>query len=178
MMCVPGLDASILDGLPNGEGQLYFNSRYYDPTIGRFLTEDPSRHGVNWYAYCENDPINKTDPTGRLPVDYVADVANTYAFQLFASTVYGEAGASSEAAQKAVGHVIENRVGQREWKALDTVSKVIEKSGFDAYSQQTEQFTQAMKYLSSGKAGSGQNKSVDAAVQNLLPVYTGREADT
>jgi RHS repeat-associated protein len=45
-------------------GMTYFNARYYDPTTGRFLTEDPSRKGVNWYAYCENDPINKTDPTG------------------------------------------------------------------------------------------------------------------
>ncbi len=46
-------------------GLIYFNARYYDPITGRFLTEDPSRKGVNWYAYCENDPINKTDPTGR-----------------------------------------------------------------------------------------------------------------
>ena len=60
--------------LPTREEQIYFNSRFYDPTTGRFLTEDPSRKGVNWYAYCENDPINRTDPTGMLPVD---DVANT-----------------------------------------------------------------------------------------------------
>jgi hypothetical protein len=54
--------------------KINFNARYYDPITGRFLTEDPSRKGVNWYAYCENDPVNMTDPTGRLPVD---DVANT-----------------------------------------------------------------------------------------------------
>jgi RHS repeat-associated protein len=45
-------------------GLIYFNARYYDPIVGRFLTEDPSRKGGNWYAYCENNPINKTDPTG------------------------------------------------------------------------------------------------------------------
>ena len=49
----------------DASGLIYFNARYYDPTTGRFLTEDPSCKGVNWYAYCENDPINKTDPTGR-----------------------------------------------------------------------------------------------------------------
>ncbi len=46
-------------------GLIYFNARYYDPTTGRFLTEDPSRKGVNWYAYCGNNPINKVDRTGR-----------------------------------------------------------------------------------------------------------------
>jgi hypothetical protein len=45
-------------------GPIYFNARYYDPITGRFLTEDPSRKGVNWYAYCENDPINRIDPDG------------------------------------------------------------------------------------------------------------------
>jgi hypothetical protein len=51
---------------------MYFNARYYDPTTGRFLTEDPSRKGVNWYAYCENDPINRTDPTGKDATDFYA----------------------------------------------------------------------------------------------------------
>jgi RHS repeat-associated protein len=48
-------------------GLIYFNARYYDPTTGRFLTEDPSRQGSNWYAYCGNNPINMTDPDGRDP---------------------------------------------------------------------------------------------------------------
>jgi RHS repeat-associated protein len=52
----------------DGTGFIYFNARYYDPTTGRFLTEDPSRQGVNWYAYCENDPINKIDPDGNGPL--------------------------------------------------------------------------------------------------------------
>jgi RHS repeat-associated protein len=56
------------DRVTAGEGQIYFNARYYDPTTGRFLTEDPSRKGVNWYAYCENNPVNITDPSGRDPV--------------------------------------------------------------------------------------------------------------
>jgi RHS repeat-associated protein len=45
-------------------GFLYFNSRYYDPVTGRFITEDPSRRGVNWYAYCGNNPINMIDKKG------------------------------------------------------------------------------------------------------------------
>jgi RHS repeat-associated protein len=162
----------------DASGLIYFNARYYDAVTGRFLTEDPSRKGGNWYAYCDSDPVNRTDPTGKLSIDYVADVAETHAFRLFAATIYGEAGGSSAAAQKAVGFVIENRVGQREWKALDTTSKVIEKSGFDAFSHNTKQFQEAMSYLSAGKTGSGQNRPLDALVKNVLPVYTGNEPDT
>ncbi len=38
--------------------------RYYDPAVGRFLTPDPIKDGRNWYAYCENNPLNRTDPGG------------------------------------------------------------------------------------------------------------------
>jgi RHS repeat-associated protein len=47
----------------------YFNARYYDPIFGRFITEDPSRKGAGWYTYCSNNPINRTDPTGRYDPD-------------------------------------------------------------------------------------------------------------
>jgi RHS repeat-associated protein len=46
-------------------GLIYFNARYYDPSIGRFITEDPSRKGTGWYTYCGNNPLNRVDPTGR-----------------------------------------------------------------------------------------------------------------
>jgi hypothetical protein len=38
----------------------------YDPTIGRFITEDPKGFaaGINFYAYVGNNPINHNDPTG------------------------------------------------------------------------------------------------------------------
>ncbi len=49
----------------DGTGLIYFNARYYDPIIGRFLTEDPSKKGHSWYSYCENNPVNRTDPTGK-----------------------------------------------------------------------------------------------------------------
>ena len=45
-------------------GLYYFNARYYDPSIGRFITEDPARDGINWYTYCGNNPLSYTDPSG------------------------------------------------------------------------------------------------------------------
>lgn len=42
----------------------YINQRYYDSTIGRFLTEDPAKDGLNWYIYCNNNPLKFTDPDG------------------------------------------------------------------------------------------------------------------
>ncbi len=52
-------------------GLYYLNARYYDAKIARFLTEDTvtgDRNdplSLNRYAYCHNDPIRYTDPTGH-----------------------------------------------------------------------------------------------------------------
>jgi len=45
-------------------GTYYLRNRYYNPNNGRFLTEDPAGAGVNWYIYCENNPITFVDPFG------------------------------------------------------------------------------------------------------------------
>jgi RHS repeat-associated protein len=51
------------------ETGLYYNfRRYYDPSIGRYVTQDPIGvdGGFNLYRYAEADPINKRDPTGEI----------------------------------------------------------------------------------------------------------------
>ena len=47
-------------------GLYYMRARYYDPALGRFLSEDPIgiAGGLNLYAYAGNDPVNQWDPTG------------------------------------------------------------------------------------------------------------------
>jgi RHS repeat-associated protein len=44
----------------------YYRARYFDPNVGRFVSEDPSgtSGGLNLYEYVLNNPINLYDPTG------------------------------------------------------------------------------------------------------------------
>jgi RHS repeat-associated protein len=49
-------------------GLYYFNARWYDAELGRFVTEDPARDGSNWYEYCGNRPLTQTDPDGKAPI--------------------------------------------------------------------------------------------------------------
>jgi RHS repeat-associated protein len=50
------------------ETNLYFyRARYYDPTTGRFPSEDPagfSSDSLNFYAYVSNNPLVFSDPSG------------------------------------------------------------------------------------------------------------------
>ena len=45
-------------------GLYYLRARYYDPTVGRFISEDPAEDGLNWYVYCGNNPVMFVDPSG------------------------------------------------------------------------------------------------------------------
>jgi RHS repeat-associated protein len=55
-------------GLYDAEtGLVRFGARDYDPTIGRWVSKDPSRFadGTNQYIYVHNDPVNFLDLTGN-----------------------------------------------------------------------------------------------------------------
>ncbi|MGI4791253.1 MAG: RHS repeat-associated core domain-containing protein [Janthinobacterium lividum] len=56
-------------------GLIYMKARYYDPTLGRFASEDPDAKHKNWFVYCSNNPINRTDASGRSD-DPVSDLYN------------------------------------------------------------------------------------------------------
>jgi RHS repeat-associated protein len=57
-------------------GLYYYKARVYSPSLGRFLQTDPIGYsdGFNLYAYVGNNPLNATDPTGKI-IDVIADVA-------------------------------------------------------------------------------------------------------
>jgi len=52
----------------NEGGLYYYRARYYDPEVGRFISEDPLgfEAGINFYTYVENAPIHTRDPSGLL----------------------------------------------------------------------------------------------------------------
>ncbi len=60
----------------DGTGLYYYNARYYDPTIERFISPDSTGQNLNnpqtlnRYSYYVNNPLKYTDPTGQ---DYISD---------------------------------------------------------------------------------------------------------
>ena len=45
-------------------GLVYLRARMYDTETGTFISQDPARDGLNWYVYCEGNPINRVDSSG------------------------------------------------------------------------------------------------------------------
>ncbi|MGZ0052668.1 polymorphic toxin-type HINT domain-containing protein [Brevibacillus gelatini] len=58
-------------------GFYYLRARYYDPKMGRFVSEDTYKGQVdnplslNRYAYVSNNPLKYIDPTGHRPLEFV-----------------------------------------------------------------------------------------------------------
>ena len=53
--------------MAESNGLYYMRARYYDPTVGRFISEDPKGFAggtVNLYEYASNNPVNWVDPLG------------------------------------------------------------------------------------------------------------------
>jgi RHS repeat-associated protein len=57
-------------------GLYYYNARYYDPNIGRFISPDTiipqpfNPQSLNRYSYCLNNPLKYIDPTGHGEDEY------------------------------------------------------------------------------------------------------------
>ena len=66
-------------------GLYYLQSRYYDPVVGRFLNADGllgangDLMSYNLFAYCSNNPVNMSDPTGEIAAVTAAFICLTAA---------------------------------------------------------------------------------------------------
>ena len=106
-------------------GFYYLQSRYYDPEIGRFINADSYATtdaagllSTNMYAYCENDPVNGSDPNGEwvhILVGGVLGAATSFATSLICgesidsalkSAAWGAASGALSAAFPGAGAVI------------------------------------------------------------------------
>jgi RHS repeat-associated protein len=52
-------------------GMIYYRARFYDPQLGRFISEDPIglSGGINPFAYVSNNPSSRKDPFGLYEID-------------------------------------------------------------------------------------------------------------
>jgi RHS repeat-associated protein len=76
-------------GYTDTSGLIYLINRYYDPSIGQFVTVDPevSSTGTS-YAYAADDPANGSDPLGNLAMSALGsglssvDFADNYFYEI------------------------------------------------------------------------------------------------
>jgi RHS repeat-associated protein len=70
--------------LDEDTGLYYFNARWYDQEVGRFVSEDQvaDPNNLNLYAYVANNPLTLTDSTGN-NIDYNAEMMQAHNYESF-----------------------------------------------------------------------------------------------
>ena len=64
-------------------GYVYLRARYYDPSIGRFISVDAATDGHNWYSYCAGNPVNRWDPSGHSWKDFLTGIGRAIDDNIF-----------------------------------------------------------------------------------------------
>jgi RHS repeat-associated protein len=64
-----------------GANLLLMGARHYSAALGRFLQPDPSAAEANLYAYAENSPVTKVDPTGTSSLACQVLLAKIYLYR-------------------------------------------------------------------------------------------------
>jgi RHS repeat-associated protein len=57
--------ASIGHVTDDESGMVYMRARFYEPGMGRFVSQDTAMDGINWFAYCDSQPVNQSDYSGK-----------------------------------------------------------------------------------------------------------------
>ena len=112
----------------DASGLTYLRARYYDPSIGRFMSRDPfagfasSPLSLNRYRYVENTPATWSDPSGLTPSSNVLSGGYSAGFCVNAIGGVSAGGA-------AVGCLVKDDTGRRALLGTYGVGGVIPWSG-------------------------------------------------
>ncbi len=133
------------------------------------MSYGPSGHDVGVH-------MNKNQTPSAPPSSGLAYPNLTDEQKLFIATVAGEAGGSSDAAQRAVANVIMNRVGYKEWKDRDTIGKNLTRDQFSSINDpQNQPFNEMTEYL---KYRDGSNPRLERLINLAMNVYHRKEPDS
>ncbi len=106
--------------MTESNGFYYMKARYYDPSVGRFVSEDPSGFeggGTNLFVYAANNPILLFDPLGLAPGDWWEPIVHPITFYNRASELrrWGHETfpreANSETRHYVVSHILTEEYG-------------------------------------------------------------------
>jgi RHS repeat-associated protein len=125
----------------DGTGLYYYRARYYNPAIGRFVTEDPigfASGQANLYAYVNDDPINGYDPFG------LTDYNEQQTLELFLQPAYNDATAGYF---QGLGNIFEHSRG---WQGND---KPYGDYDFSQNDHRNDTFTRCGKKMTAGEFG-------------------------
>ena len=113
----------------------YLQSRYYDPDTGRFISADGQLNegvlGYNMFAYCENDPVNGSDPYGDMvwwAAAALGGAASEVAFYLIGNALSGKKSTWEGAAQAALTGAIEGVAFGAIGRGVQAIGKAVGKA--------------------------------------------------
>lgn len=113
--------------VPSAIGYLLGNGhRLFNPGLMRFHSADRlspfGKGGLNAYAYCGNDPINRTDPSGR---SFIKRLMRGYSYDVLAPRLKNADPAFSANEYKALGKSLE----KRNKRSMDRLNSKMDRNG-------------------------------------------------
>jgi len=144
----------------------HMGTRFYDPSIGRWLSEDPARSfepaSLNFYAYVANNPLVRTDPSGLCDQQCLEDL-NERRQQLAMQT----SNPSDYIAAREIARALEPALGRD--KAFEAAGAFLDKiaAGIDSGTALRESVEEALHPVSTGPGTSVSRTLIRQAIMGL-----------
>jgi len=156
------------DGTKENINVLYNNQKtYIDFTaLQQFASKLPARFGggsASGPGGGRNGEPSNPSPTPS-PTPSCENLTEEQ--KIFIATIAGESIGQGSLAWEAVGNVIMNRIGVREWSKYSTATDVIKNTGFDGYG--SNEYKKAMEYLNNR---TGDNQLYENLINTVMPVH-------